>query len=80
MKNFKGNLSTKIFSGLLIVLLSTLFMSPLQLVAKDCEEALVRCSVDAVIVGLLGGPKVGLLYMSACFIGYGWCIEYRDLI
>lgn len=79
MKNLEGNLRAKIFSGLLILLICLLFLSPQQLVAGACEKALVDCSVDAAIVGLFGGPKVGLLYLSGCLMGYGWCIQYYDL-
>lgn len=76
MKKLKGNKGIKILSGLLILLIALLFLSPQQLVAKGCDKALAECSVDAVIVGLFGGVHAGLLYFSGCLIGYGWCLEY----
>jgi len=80
MKNFKRNLITKIFSVLLILLISTLFLAPNQLAAKSCGRALAECSIDAAVVGLFGGVKSGLLYFSGCLIGYGWCLEYYDFV
>ncbi len=76
MKKNKKNVSAKILSGVLILLLVFLFLTPFQLAAKSCREAFVECSVDAVIIGLFSGFQSGLLYFSGCAVGYGWCLEY----
>jgi len=41
-----------------------------------CKDALSRCTTDAVISGLISGPQSFLLYYSACFMGYSWCLKY----
>ena len=76
MKNLKRNSGIKIMAGVLVLLMAALIFAPQQLSAKECVEALGRCSIDAVIVAIFGGIQNGLLYFSGCLIGYSWCLEY----
>ncbi len=43
---------------------------------EECDKALVKCSVDAVIAGILSGPQTFLLFASGCLMGYTWCLKY----
>jgi hypothetical protein len=43
---------------------------------EECDRALTKCSVDAVIAGILSGPQTFLLFASGCLMGYTWCLKY----
>lgn len=66
----------KIFVIGLIVCLC-LFMGYSAAASDDvCEDALKRCTTDAVISGLLSGVQSFLVYYSVCLMGYSWCLKY----
>jgi len=78
MKNLRRDKRLKIMAGVLVLLMSIFFLAPQQLTAEVCDEALVECAIDAVIIGIFGGLQSGLLYFSGCLTGYNWCLEYFD--
>lgn len=45
---------------------------------EACENALIKCGVDAVVAGLFSGPQTFLAYYAGCFIGYSWCLRYYN--
>ncbi len=69
-----------VFHKALVVTIALWMLSALLganvLQAGICEDALMRCSIDAGIAALLGGWPTGLYYQMGCAIGYRWCLEY----
>jgi len=45
---------------------------------EACENALIKCGVDAAIAGLVSGPQSFLAYSAGCLIGYYWCLKYYN--
>ncbi len=76
MKNLTSNKNFRIMALVLIFTLTVLYLAPSQLEANVCDEALVKCGVDAVIVTLFSGPASGFLYFSGCLIGHDFCEKY----
>ena len=62
----------------LMVCLCLLMVSSVHASDDVCKKALDKCTTDAVISGLFGGPQSFLLYYSGCFMGYSWCLKYYD--
>jgi len=56
------------------------FMAQVPVFAADntaiCTKALLKCGVDATVVGLLSGGTTMLLTLMGCLIGYDFCLKY----
>lgn len=78
MNNFKNRRFRRIFIlGLLCFV--CLFLISSAFASEDvCNNALSRCTTDAVIAGLFSGPQTFILYYSGCFMGYTWCLKYYE--
>lgn len=64
---------TMVMVLLLIFFSFLLFLQPLD--AGKCEDALFRCTVTALIIGV-GDWVGGLTWEAFCLIGYNWCLEF----
>ncbi|MFP4082885.1 MAG: hypothetical protein ACLFVG_09050 [Candidatus Aminicenantes bacterium] len=76
MKKLRSNKGIKILAANMILLAGLLCWTSLPASAVNCEAALLECSIDAGIVALFSGLQSGGLYLTGCFIGYSWCLEY----
>lgn len=76
MKILRGNSHKKIMVVALVLFILVYAAAPSLQANADCGEALKKCSVDAIIILIFGGPHSFLLYYSGCFLGYTWCLKY----
>jgi len=78
MSKFIKNSAKKFVVVGLILSLVILFSSPGFASKEACENALIKCGVDAAIAGLISGPQSFLAYAAGCLIGYSWCLKYYN--
>jgi hypothetical protein len=78
MKKLKKHNPKRLVVVGLILSLVILFCPPGFASNEECDRALARCSVDAMIAGLFSGPQSFLAYSAGCFLGYTWCLKYYD--
>lgn len=78
MKEFIKHSAKKLVVVGLIFSLVILCSSPGFASKEVCENALIKCGVDAVVAGLISGPQSFLAYSAGCFIGYSWCLKYYN--
>jgi len=78
MKKIKKHNPKRLVVVGLILSLVILFCSPGFASNEECDKALARCGVDALIAGLFGGPQSFLAYSAGCIMGYSWCLRYYD--
>ncbi len=76
---FSKNKLTKWAAALTVAaVLTALYAAPIQ--AREsvsiCNNALVKCGLDAVVAGLLSGGSAMALTFMGCLIGYDWCLKY----
>ena len=76
MKILRGNSHKKIMVVALALFILVYAAAPSLQANAGCVEALRKCSVDAVIALIFGGPQTFLLYYSGCLMGYTWCLKY----
>jgi len=76
MKILRGNSHKKILVVVLVLFILVYAAAPSLQANADCMGALRKCSVDAIIILIFGGPHSFLLYYSGCFLGYTWCLKY----
>lgn len=92
MKISKGKKAKKFTAGALALFTLMLIAAPHQVLAGECDRALLKCAVDAwiatllgTIAGLFSGNIVGALigagtaggsYLTWCLIGYDFCKRY----
>lgn len=76
MKILRGNSHKKIMVVALVLFILVYAAAPSLQANADCGGALRKCSVDAIIVLIFGGPHAFLLYYSGCLMGYTWCLKY----
>jgi hypothetical protein len=68
-----------LIGALVFSLLIGVVMTPtLHANRADCERALARCALDAMIAGLTGGPLALALWGSGCLMGYDFCLRYYE--
>lgn len=78
MKRSTKKRRSRVLAAALVFLLLTGVASLPSLHASmaDCEKALARCGVDAVLAGFTGGPLAFALWSSGCLMGYDFCLRY----
>lgn len=76
MTNLRKNKNKKVLTAVLTLFVLVLASAPYALDAGVCEKALVKCSVDVVIIGILSGFQSAAIYASGCLLGYSWCLQY----
>ena len=71
--------SKRIASTAALILVLTV-LAQVPVFAQDntaiCTKALLKCGIDATIVGLLSGGTTLLLTLMGCVIGYDFCLKY----
>ena len=80
MKKIHKNKGSHILVGALVcsLLMGVVFAPSLHASRADCERALARCGLDALIAGLTGGPLAFALWSSGCLMGYDFCMRYYE--
>ena len=71
-----GSFSQKLACFAAAFLLVLFLVFPISMEAGECENAFARCSVDAALAGMMGGPAAFAYYMVICYLGYAWCLQY----
>ena len=79
MKKLKKIKKNKILAATLILALMMVIVISSPLTADECENALVYCFIDAVLVGVFGGAEAWLYYSYACALGFDWCMRYYQM-
>ncbi len=64
-----------IVAFLIFFTLFSLFSNHLE--AGECEDALFRCSVTALLI-MVNDLVGGLVWQAFCFVGYSWCLEFME--
>lgn len=80
MKKIHKKKGSRVMIGALVfVLLMGVILTPsLHANLADCERALHRCAVDAVVAGMTGGPIALSLWGTGCLLGYDFCLRYYE--
>ncbi len=73
LRTYHKTIAAGIFIALFFCLLTAV-----PVLADDCEDGLLECSLDAVISALFRGIQSGLMHFNGCLIGYVWCLEYYE--
>jgi hypothetical protein len=78
MSTFIKNSTKRLVVAGLILSLIVVFSTPGFASKQDCEDALIKCGVDATVAGLFSGPQTFLAYATGCLMGYSWCLKYYN--
>ncbi|MFQ6108976.1 MAG: hypothetical protein ACE5L7_05430 [Candidatus Aminicenantales bacterium] len=78
MKGSKVSRSKKTLAAALVLLVAVLVFLPLQSDAGVCEDAAMRCAVDAILISIFTGVSTGLVFTAFCAFGYEWCLRYFE--